>query len=45
MDKDGNMTIDATKTGARTITIKSSGQIDVTAPVINVSGDVVKLNS
>jgi hypothetical protein len=45
MDKDGNMTIDATKTGARTITIKSSGQIDVTAPVINVSGNVVRLNS
>jgi len=45
MDKDGNMTIDATKTGARTITIKASGQIDVIAPVINVSGDVVKLNS
>jgi hypothetical protein len=45
MDKDGNMTIDATKTGARTITIKASGQINVTAPVVNVSGDVVKLNS
>jgi hypothetical protein len=45
MDKDGNMTIDATKTGARTITIKASGQINVTAPVVNVSGGVVKLNS
>jgi hypothetical protein len=45
MDKDGNMTIDATKTKARTITIKASGQINVTAPVVNVSGDVVKLNS
>ena len=45
MDKDGNMTIDATKTGARTITIKASGQINVTGSVVNVSGDVVKLNS
>lgn len=45
MDKDGNMTIDATKTKARTITIISSGQINVTAPVINVNGTVVKLNS
>ena len=45
MDKDGNMTIDATKTKARTITIKASGQINVTAPVVNVSGELVKLNS
>ena len=45
MDKDGNMTIDATESEVRTITIKASGQINVTAPVVNVSGDVVKLNS
>jgi len=45
IDKDGNMTIDATESGARTITIKASGEINVTAPVVNVNGDVVKLNS
>jgi hypothetical protein len=45
MDKDGNMTIDATKTEARTITIKASGPINVTGSVVNVSGGVVKLNS
>ena len=45
IDKDGNMTIDTTESGARTITIKSSGEINVTAPVVNVNGDVVKLNS
>ena len=45
IDKDGNMTIDTTESGARTITIKASGQINVTAPVVNVNGDVVKLNS
>lgn len=45
IDKDGNMTIDATESEVRTITIKASGQINVTAPVVNVSGDVVKLNS
>ena len=45
MDKVGNMTIDTTESGARTITIKASGQINVTAPVVNVNGDVVKLNS
>ena len=43
--KDGNMTIDATESKARTITIKASGEINVTAPVVNVNGDVVKLNS
>jgi len=45
IDKDGNMTIDTTESGARTITIKASGEINVTAPVVNVNGDVVKLNS
>jgi len=45
IDKDGNMTIDATESKARTITIKASGEINVTAPVVNVNGDVVKLNS
>ncbi len=45
IDKDGNMTIDATESEVRTITIRASGQINVTAPVVNVSGDVVKLNS
>ena len=45
IDKDGNMTIDTTESGARTITIKASGQINVTAPVVNVNGNVVKLNS
>ena len=45
INKDGNMTIDTTESGARTITIKASGEINVTAPVVNVNGDVVKLNS
>ena len=45
IDKDGNMTIDTTESKARTITIKASGEINVTAPVVNVNGDVVKLNS
>jgi hypothetical protein len=46
IDKDGNMTIDATGDDViKNITIKSSGQINVTAPVVNVNGTVVKLNS
>lgn len=45
IDKDGNMTIDTTESEVRTITIKASGQINVTAPVVNVNGNVVKLNS
>ena len=45
IDKDGNMTIDATGDKIKNITIISSGQINVTAPVINVNGTVVKLNS
>ena len=45
IDKDGNMTIDATGDKIKNITIKSSGQINVTAPVVNVNGTVVKLNS